>query len=279
MTLLKNSRKNMGESNCFKQILSIPQGCSKHLPLWFFVPNYRMIWIFYVILFAIPLENLLASTPYVTHFAGIGMAESAPSLGTLGVRLSGGLTSLPRPDQEQTASGQQGLKQGENPLTQRLWIAKGLYLPINVGMILTQLPELGWLDVTSYVQGTFYEGLARPACALRMSYGKSFGVEKAQVSTAGIDLVISYGVFRYVSMFGVLGTRRLKMDLYGSSSSLESPDRSDEGSHLIRESTLQSLGEWGVQVAFIPAIAALTLSSSIADGQYMAHTAKVTLSI
>lgn len=217
-----------------------------------------------------------AQDTYGSHLFSSGIAESAPSLGSLGLRLSSGLTRLPSPKQDLFQTGQQGVITSDHPLARRLWIAKGLSIPVNVGLNLSQLQEMGWLDVTSYIQWTFYEGFAKPALAIRGIYGKSFGMETMQMSSAGGDFVVSHGFIKYFAIFGALGLRRLQTDHYNKRSlgyELESKFE------IKSDSKLLSVAEIGLQAAFVPGFAALTVASSLSDHQTAYHTAKVTLSL
>ena len=224
-----------------------------------------------------------AKTPYAMRLSGGGLAEAAASLGSLGIRLSGGVTRLPYPDEELFQSGQRGLKPTKNPLVQRLGLAKGLSIPINIGMMINHLADMGWLDVTAYLQWTIYEAHARPAFAVRTHYGKSFGIERTQLSTVGMDAVGSYGFFRYFALFGVIGIRRQEIVVHEEEFARDpngSPIRPSGLSRAIqKELELHTLGELGLQIVLIPTVAAMTLASSIDEDHFTYHTLKWTFAI
>lgn len=207
-----------------------------------------------------------------------GLAESAASQGQLGMRVSAGASRLPAMSFGLKKDGYDGLNGGQAPALQRIWITRGLMIPVNIGLSLANLTELNWLAVTGFVQWSVYEAFARPVLALRMHLTNTYGLEQSQLSASGVEAVVSYGFLRYFAVFGSIGINRHQVsvrelqpdqNLVGGVPFLDSKD-------LIWTSPR---GEVGFQMTIFPGIAAFTYGYSRLEASQSIHTAKVSVAL
>lgn len=217
-----------------------------------------------------------ASAMKIISEAGLG--ESAASQGQLGVRAAAGASRLPKMPFGLKKEGYEGLDKGESAVLQRIWITRGLMVPVNVGLSLANLAEMNWLAVTAFVQWSVYEAFARPALALRLQVTNSYGLTHSQVSRSGLEIVSSYGFLRYFAVFASLGLNRHQVSLR--------EQRVDQplvgGVPFIDAEDLtwsSPFGELGFQMVIFPGIAAFTYGYSQLESSQSIHTAKVTMAL
>jgi hypothetical protein len=137
--------------------------------------------------------------------------QPAACHGSYGTDVGAGLENLSIPTTNAVLQDQLGLANADqhvapNYSVPRLWLTKGLPLPVDFSFS-AGLPgnNRNLTQVSGYLQWTVYEALARPAFAVRSSYGRLSGASGTTVSSWGGEAVASYGVLRYATIFGRVG--------------------------------------------------------------------------
>jgi hypothetical protein len=87
----------------------------------------------------------------------------------------------------------------------RLWLDKGLPLPVDLGITAGAPPGAPFTQVSGHLQWTVYEDFAMPSLAIRAGYGRLFGLTGTTLASASGDAVASYGFLRYFTIFASMG--------------------------------------------------------------------------
>lgn len=137
----------------------------------------------------------------------VPMGESAGSHGTLGLSLGAGasLHALgemdSRPWRDLGFEGQVG----RQLIMPRIWVTKGLPIPVDVGLSVgaSQVPILQ--QGTGYIQWTIFEGLGLPSAAMRLTHNRLFMAQSTNMTTNQASFAASWTFFRYITLFGTTG--------------------------------------------------------------------------
>jgi hypothetical protein len=152
-----------------------------------------------------------AAQPWLDLLARLNSAspvEPAGSHGSTGVALGVGATvaALPEGDELTNASlGREASDEDTSYTLPRLWLAKGLPWPVDLGMTAAMDPEQQFSQVAAHVQWTVFEALGLPAAALRASHGRVHGAAGTELASTGATAAVSYGFLRYFSLYAVGG--------------------------------------------------------------------------
>ena len=133
--------------------------------------------------------------------------ETAGAHGSTGLRIGAGMTSIPLAvESESLAHEELALTSKEpvqNVVAPKLWITKGIFYPLDVGMTASTLPG-GATQGGGYAQWTLYEEFARPAFSVRFGGSKIFGLQKSDIMSRNAELVASWGIY-FVSAYIAAG--------------------------------------------------------------------------
>ena len=142
------------------------------------------------------------------NYAGIG--EGAGSHGSLGLSLGTGVSQHAIERLSLDERGDLGFETQnsiEGPLQRhivlpRLWLVKGLPLPVDVGVTfgMSQAPILQ--QGSGYVQWTVFEGLGLPALSLRVIHSRLFAAQDTSLISNQVGIAAGWDFLRYFSVFG-----------------------------------------------------------------------------
>ena len=113
--------------------------------------------------------------------------------------------------QSDSQSGKQTLLSDTAPQSiyqPKLYLLKGLYAPVDIGATYSILDSRRISQLMGHVQVTLFEGFQLPAVALRLNYGKLFGLYSSEFSSTGLDAVVSYGFLRYFTIYADIGVQK-----------------------------------------------------------------------
>jgi len=161
---------------------------------------------------AAPLDQRMADTAlrFYGHINSASLLEPAGSHGSLGTDFGAGLVNLTPPEHNELVAMNLGETRGGTGLSvPRVWLVHGLPLPIDGGITAAgptgNNQSNGFMQLSAALQWTVYEAFARPALAVRASYGKLFGITGTTLTSVGGEAVLGYAVFRYFTFYGRLG--------------------------------------------------------------------------
>ncbi len=146
--------------------------------------------------------------------------EPAGSRGSMGLGVGAGMTRSTVPEQNPVLAAQLGDDSLDNEDAAgttvdvpRVWVVKGLPMPVDVGFSGGKENGSGITQASGYAQWTIYEALAMPAIAVRGSYGRLFGLEGLGMTTTGVEALAGMGLLRYFTFFGRAGIYQHKGEL------------------------------------------------------------------
>ncbi|MCX6117049.1 MAG: hypothetical protein NT027_05885 [Proteobacteria bacterium] len=149
------------------------------------------------------------------HYSPLEGAGSHGSLG-LGIGVGTGFHQSPEHRQliaEQFQERDQFDKRGNNSfndtyLVPRLFIHKGLSIPIDFGASFAKMPATSASSVASYMQWTVFESFALPAISMRGKYSRLMGLPSTEFQSLGLEGTISYGFFRFFNVYATQGVNK-----------------------------------------------------------------------
>lgn len=146
--------------------------------------------------------------------------EPAGSRGSMGLGVGAGMTRSTVPERNPVLAAQlrkdsldEQEAAGSNLDVPRVWVVKGLPMPVDLGFSGGKDNASGITQASGYAQWTIYEALAMPAFAVRGSYGRLFGLEGMDLTTTGVEGLAGLGLFRYFTAFGRAGIYQHKGQL------------------------------------------------------------------
>ena len=208
------------------------------------------------------------------HFLGelnrVSPLEPAGSHGSLGTGLGAGAASYVPPSPNAVTRAELGRSSGTNTdaayLIPRIYLVKGLPLPVDLGFTGGTSSESGFSQASGSLQWTFYEALAMPALAVRASYGRLYGLVGTQLETSELDLVASYGFLRYFTLYGRYGAAlqqgSLRVDEAGPLAFLDT----DQPAETIERTWMESVRGAGLRIMVLPPFVALTAEAELGTG-------------
>ena len=138
------------------------------------------------------------------------LLEPASSHGSIGTDFGAGLVNVTPPEQNALLALHLGeTSAGTSLSVPRVWLVHGLPLPIDGGITAAgptgNNQNSGFMQLSAALQWTVYQAFARPALAVRASYGKLFGITGMTVTSVGGEAVLDYAVLRFFTFYGRLG--------------------------------------------------------------------------
>lgn len=132
--------------------------------------------------------------------------ETAGAHGITGSSIGAGLVSLNVSTRDGNVVTDRFQTKAADPdngtlLTPRLWLTKGLFYPIDVGLSASSLGSAN--QIGAYGQWTLFEALATPAVSTRVGYSKIFGLKDSGFATQSAELVTSWGVWMVSAYLGI----------------------------------------------------------------------------
>ncbi len=211
--------------------------------------------------------------------------EPAGSRGSIGLGLGAGMTRQTLPEGNavlaaQLSNAELGQENGTGAAVAipRLWLVKGLPLPLDVGFSGGSERGAGLTQATGYLQWTVYESLGMPALAVRGSYGRLYGLEDLNLATEGVEALAGIGLLRYFTVFGRAGYYRH----HGALSITEQSrlafliTETDEP-HLVERSWTETVRGVGLRIMVLPPFVTLTgeMEMTGAQGETKDYAAKL----
>ncbi len=200
--------------------------------------------------------------------------EGAGSHGSVGVVLGCGASGYQMPSNnpvvqtqvtDATPAAGGGAAERQQFYMPRIWLAKGLPLPVDVGVTAGTAADGLFTQVAGYAQWTVYEALARPALALRGSFGRVHGLAGTEFSSVAVDAVGSMGLTQYFTAYATYGVAdqrgSLVIDPADKLAFLLKADDGDQGTTISRR-WYQTQGAIGLKVAVYPPFMTVTLEST-----------------
>lgn len=147
--------------------------------------------------------GLLEALSTLNH---VSMGEPAGSHGSLGLSLGAGATQHTVGQMGSAQRADLGFASGRASNTElvlpRLWLVKGLPIPVDVGLSvgMSQAPILQ--QGTGYLQWTVFEWLGLPALAVRLSQSRLYAAQDTSLVSNQVGLAASWDFFQCISVFG-----------------------------------------------------------------------------
>lgn len=164
-----------------------------------------------------------------------------------------------------------GLGEGderEAALVPRLWLTKGLPIPLDLGFAASKLTrgEGRATQAAGQLQWTVYEDFAMPALSVRYAHARLFGLERTKVRSDAVEALASYGFLRYFTVFGSIGAARHEATVFAA-------DKSEDVSRTWNEPQRT----FGMKIMVIPPFVTLGGEAQLAHGRASAAAAKITV--
>ena len=134
--------------------------------------------------------------------------QPASCHGSFGTDVGVGIDSLEIPTSNALLLDQLGATANDNTehsryAAPRLWLTRGLPLPIDVSLSASAPGKDGGIfQASGFLQWTIYQALARPALAVRATYGQLSGHNSTKLTSMRGEAVLSYGFWRYIGLYG-----------------------------------------------------------------------------
>jgi hypothetical protein len=134
--------------------------------------------------------------------------QPASCHGSFGTDIGVGIDSLEIPTSNALLLDQLGATANDNTehsryAAPRLWLTRGLPLPIDVSLSASAPGKDGGIfQASGFLQWTIYQALARPALAVRATYGQLSGHNSTKLTSMRGEAVLSYGFWRYIGLYG-----------------------------------------------------------------------------
>lgn len=192
--------------------------------------------------------------------------EPAGSRGSIGLGMGAGMTRTTLPEQNAVLAAQLSrdeLATDDSPASTvdvpRLWLVKGLPLPIDLGFSGGMQSDAGITQASGYAQWTMYEALAMPALAVRGTYGRLFGLEGLNLTSTGVEGVAGLGLLRYFTIFGRAGIFQHRGELkIDQESHLAFLLTETESNRVVAKSWSETVMGAGLRVMIYPPFVTLT---------------------
>jgi hypothetical protein len=121
--------------------------------------------------------------------------------------LGGGTSAHLLPERRELLTSLFGEKANDDALsTPRLWLTKGLPLPIDLGLAIAYAN--GTFGSSVYSQWTVFEGFRRPALAIRVAEGRLYGARGINLGSTTTEAILSYGVQKFLTAYANFGMAR-----------------------------------------------------------------------
>lgn len=140
----------------------------------------------------------------------------------------------------------------------RLFIHKGLPIPIDVGISVGQITSTNATTAGGYAQWTVFEGFALPAFAVRAKYSRLMGLPSTEYSTVSGEAVASYGLFRIFNIYGSYGRSQSVSSIQTGGASGTSLALSEEPGATIHATRHTQSRALGLQFQIVPQFFILT---------------------
>ncbi len=141
---------------------------------------------------------------FLSHLTRGSALEGAGSHGSFGTHLGGGTSAHLLPEKRELLSSLFGDKNTQESMsTPRLWLTKGLPLPIDLGMALAYAE--GAFGASAYGQWTVFEGFRRPALALRVAEGRLYGAKNVSLESTTSEAILSFGFLKLLTAYTNFG--------------------------------------------------------------------------
>jgi hypothetical protein len=185
------------------------------------------------------------------------LLEPAGSHGSIGTDVGAGMVSVTPPEHNALLNSQLGDdRSGKSVGIPRIWLLRGLPIPVDAGITAAGPAGSGkgsaFTQVSAALQWTVYEALARPALTLRGSYGKLYGVTGTTLTSAGGEVVVSYGVLSYLTFYGRIGAVQHEGSVTIQPQQFDSLQLAESGSSPLsfRSSWLEPVRAAGIRLRF-----------------------------
>jgi hypothetical protein len=208
------------------------------------------------------------------------LAEPAGSHGTAGLAIGGGISQHQAPTPSEIARAELAGDDGEVLSLPRIWLVKGLPLPVDLLFSGGEGPDQRFTQATAAVQWNAIEGLGVPTLAVRASGGGLFGCEATEARTEGLELAASYSMLRYLTVFGSAGyfqhTVQLHVREEGSTAFLLEQGGTGQD---YRKSWRERGYAAGVRVVALPPFVAVTAEAVYSEGAPRGGALKLSVGI
>jgi hypothetical protein len=202
----------------------------------------------------------------LAHINNPGELEPAGSHGSIGMAIAAGAASYSIPEDNPALATRLGVDSGVYAVP-RVWITKGLPWPVDLGIEAASATDGAFTQATGYAQWTVYEALARPAVAVRASYGKLMGLAGADVRSTGAAAVASYGFLRYFTLYASGSLTRHQGTLAAA----------DGSSARLAETWFEPTRTGGLKVTVLPPFVAATAELAAGPDNRREYAAKVSV--
>ncbi len=207
---------------------------------------------------------------FLSHLTRGSALEGAGSHGSFGTTLGGGSSAHLLPERRELLPSLFGDKAEETSMsTPRLWLTKGLPIPVDLGVTLAYAD--GAVGASAYGQWTVFEGFRRPALALRIAEGKLFGAEDIALNSTTSEAIISFGLLKFLTVYGNLGIARHRGEVaVANSPNLALIADENTATNKVWQETIRRAG---LQVG--TPLFALTAETTLYDNQIRDYAAKI----
>ena len=154
-----------------------------------------------------PVTNLFQDLAKINRYSPV---EGAGSHGSLGFSLGLGIQYSPWSNQSvlQESTFHEESESSDGASVPKLYLTKGLYWPIDVGISIGNMSEGQITQLGGHLQWTIFEAFRLPALALRGSFNQLSGLNNASFSSLSASSVLSFSLFRVVTLFAEYGIAR-----------------------------------------------------------------------
>lgn len=139
------------------------------------------------------------------------MSDPAGSHGAAGLWFAGGMSRYPQSSDSAIAREEMGENSDSEAAASRLWLVKGLPLPVDLMFTGGRDRQDAYTQATVAAQWNVFEGLGLPALAVRLSTGGLFGLQQSWAQTQTFGIHLSQNIGPYCSIFGSTSYARHKL--------------------------------------------------------------------
>ncbi|MBP9707112.1 MAG: hypothetical protein KBD78_05665 [Oligoflexales bacterium] len=152
-------------------------------------------------LFAQNIENVDRYFDFIAGANQISSLDGAGALGSDGINIGVGGLFAKSPDAITEDRFSQNNRTSNSVFLPRLFINKGLFYPLDVGLNFSSVDKGAGKIAGAYIKLTLFEQFRLPVVAIQNSYSELHSISQTQIASRNYALICSYGLLNYFTFY------------------------------------------------------------------------------
>lgn len=208
--------------------------------------------------------------------------EGAGSHGSFGINLGVGFSAHPWKEANafhREIFEKEELESNGNFQMPKLYVIKGTFLPVDVGVTFGQVLTTGVNQLSGHVHWAIFEALNLPSVGIRAHYSRLIGLKDSEFSSFGGDALAGFGFLRYFNIYAGYGLQQSTSHLEFSNEDSLALAETNSSSLVVEEDFQQTSYLGGLKITVLPPFFSATLEYQRNDTEFETYAAKLNMQI